>query len=198
MKRLHYINLIGVLALALLCVAQWKINRSLNLEIVRLDKLVQEQTLELQDQQRAAKGLATDLDTFRSQITRLNEEAQERAKTLNAAQALARQLERDRDQLRQSVTNWAKTHAELGERHKTETAQLREAVATWESAVKTRDARLKEANERIQSLGGQLNDGVARYNQLATNYNDVVERLNTLTSNYNAVVKQLNEARGAK
>lgn len=198
MNRLHYINLVGVLAVAALCIVQWRINRSLNLEVGRLDRVRQEQENKLADQERMGKGLSQDLEGFKVQILKLGEDVREKSSKLSAAERQIQQLERDRDQLKQSVTNWAKAFEERDQRYKNETLALQQSVTNWSRAVTLRDDRLKEANQRIQSLGDQLNANAAKYNQLATNYNDAVQRLNSLTSNYNVVVKQLNEARGAK
>jgi chromosome segregation ATPase len=198
MKRLHYVNLIGVLAVAALCIVQWRMNRQLNLEVRQLDRIRQEQEWKLLEQEHATKGISSDLEVFRSQFERADAETKEAARKLAAVERLVAQLERERDQLKQSVTNWAAAVAERDERYARETAQLRQSVTNWAGAVAQRDERLKEANTRLRELGNELNARTAKFNELATNYNATVQRLNELTSNYNAVVKQLNEARGAK
>ncbi len=198
MKRLHYLNLAGVLAVALLCVVQWRINRRLNLEVNRLDRANQEQADKLLRQEQSAKGVSSDLESFRSQFMRADAEAKENAGKLATVERLTRQLERERDQLKASVTNWAQTVAERDKLFSEESSRLRQSVTNWAGAVAQRDERIKEANTRIRSLGEELNTNVRKYNELATNYNATVLRLSELTSNYNAVVKQLNEARGAK
>ena len=69
-RFLHWFNLAGVLALALLCVVQWRLNRQLNLELNAAEKARQQQAARLGEQEQRLKGGATDLDGFREQLTR--------------------------------------------------------------------------------------------------------------------------------
>ena len=46
-RFLHWFNLAGVLALALLCVVQWRLNRQLNLELNAAEKARQQQAARL-------------------------------------------------------------------------------------------------------------------------------------------------------
>jgi biopolymer transport protein ExbD len=172
MKRWQWFNRLGVLALAALCVVQWRRDRALNLEVNQLMKTRFEQDARLKDQEKKLTGLTADLDDFRSRFTEANSEAKEHRQKLTATDRQVRQLESDREQLRASVTNWA-------------------------GAVAQRDERIKEANDRIRDLGVQLNDSVQKFNALATNYNTSVTKYNELATNYNKVVGQLNEARAA-
>ena len=52
-RFLHWFNLAGVLALALLCVVQWRLNRQLNLELNAAEKARQQQAARLGEQELA-------------------------------------------------------------------------------------------------------------------------------------------------
>lgn len=182
MKRLHYFNLLGVLLLAALCVAQWQINRRLNLEATRLDRLRQEHEGKLAEQERAAKGMNADLETFRSQFARANDEARESARKLAAGERLTAQLQRERDQLKASVTNWA-----------TASAQLKQSVTNWAAAVTERDARLTEANTRLQQLGEELNASIRKFNELVATHNASITQFNELAARHEKLVKDWND-----
>jgi len=154
-RSLQYINSIGVLALAVLCVFQWQANRRFNMEANRLEKIRIEQAAQIQDQSQKLKGYTDDLESFRGQLTRANVNAGETEKKQIAAERQLQQLKLESEQLKASVTNWAE-------------------------AVAARDERLKEANQRIVDLSAQLNTNILSYNKLATNYNAVVSQLNAL------------------
>jgi uncharacterized coiled-coil DUF342 family protein len=171
-RALTWINLFGVAALAALCVLQWRTNRSLNLEINALQKSGQAQASALAEQDKNLKGLAADLDGFREQVVRAHREARVTAEKLHASERLVAELTAERD-------------------------QLKDSVVTWSAAVKVRDDRISEANERIRDVGRRLEDAVRKFNDLAVRYNDTVRQLNELTTRYNAAVKELNTARGA-
>jgi peptidoglycan hydrolase CwlO-like protein len=170
MNRLGYINLFGVLALAVLCAMQWQSNRALNLERNRFEKTTQTQAAELKAQAKTVQGLSGDLESFKAQFTRADKESKDGARELASLQRKLAQLEREKTQLMESVTNWA-------------------------GAVTVRDERLKDANQRINDLAEQLNDSIRKFNSLATNYNQSVQKMNELTKKYNEVVEMLNEER---
>jgi chromosome segregation ATPase len=173
MKRLLWINFLGVLALSILCVVQWQRDRRLNLQVNRLEKTRIEQEEKLSEQQKAAAGLASDLSHFKEQFKEAHTEATQSRAALRKSEEENAQLLRERDQLKASVTNWA-------------------------AAVTARDESLREANERLRETAARLNESVLKFNELATNYNASVKRFNDLATNYNSVVTQLNELRGGK
>lgn len=172
-RSLTWINLAGVVALAVLCTFQWRANRALNLDVNALQKTGQAQSARLAEQDKALAGLASDLDSFRGQITRAHAELRETADKLQATESAVAQLRAERD-------------------------QLQESVAHWSAAVQARDARIAEANQRIREVGGRLKEAVEKFNDLAARYNERTQQLNELTTRYNETVEQLNQARGAK
>ena len=155
MKRLQYVNLVGVLALAALCVVQWQRDRNLNLEVNRLEQMRLDQGSKLAEQERAMRGLNSDLAEFKEQFTKAQTELNDARQKIRAAERDGRQLTTERDQLKTSVTNWA-------------------------AAVATRDDRLKEAGTQIRRLGYELNSSIRKFNELATSHNAVVKNLNEL------------------
>ena len=60
-RRLQFINLFGVLALAVLCVFQWQRDRRLNLELTANEKTRQSQERQLAENTRIISGLTDDL-----------------------------------------------------------------------------------------------------------------------------------------
>jgi chromosome segregation ATPase len=156
-RWLQYLNLFGVLALAALCVFQWRMNRQLNLDVNRLEKTRIEQTTQIDEQSKKLKGTTEDLETFREQVTRANLDLKEQTEKSAASDVKIDSLRLERD-------------------------ALKESLAKWTNAVAERDKHLKESNAQIQKLADDLNSAVKKYNQLATNYNAVVKDLNELRS----------------
>jgi chromosome segregation ATPase len=156
-RRLQYLNLFGVLALAALCVFQWRTDSRLNQEINRLEKVRIEKAQKLSEQERALEGVNRDFTLFKEQFTR--------------AQA---DLNDERRKLRETEGENLRLSAEC--------VQLREGITNWANAVAERDVRLAEANQRINDLAERLNESIRKYNGLASNYNNVVEDLNAVQS----------------
>jgi chromosome segregation ATPase len=154
-RRLQWLNLAGVLVLAVVCALQWRRDRAVNLELNGVEEVRLEQQTRLAEQEHQIAGLSDDLATFKTQLTRTQDEAAELHNRLTKAERENLQLTSDCEQLRQSVTNWA-------------------------AAVALRDERLATANERIRELAGELNVSIQKFNALASNYNAVVDDLNAL------------------
>jgi len=152
-RALAYLNLLGVLLLAVLCILQWRSNRSLNLDVNRLEQTNQSQATRLDEQARDLRGLTADLDRFRGQLGATTLSQKDVEGKLRASESLVARLSGERDQLKASI-------------------------AEWTAAVAARDERLAEANVRIRDLSAQLNDTVARYNALVATHNDLVKQLN--------------------
>jgi len=173
MKKLQWLNLFGVLALAALCIFQWQRDRALNLEINRLEKARQQQEQKISEQDKAARALSDDLAHFKQQFQGAHTNLAQLRVTTRELERQKAQLEIERDQLKSSVTNWSR-------------------------AVTERDARLREANEQWRDLTARLNETVQKFNDLATNHNATARRFNELGSNYNRVVNELNQLRAGK
>ena len=152
-RALTYVNLAGVILLAALAVAQWRVNRRTNLQAIQLEKVGQEQSARIAEQDKTVQGQAADLETFRGQLTKTHATLKETESKLATTEQEVRQLAGERDQLKISVTNWA-------------------------AAVTARDEQLKLANTELKKLGDDRNEVVGKFNDLAAKYNSVVKDLN--------------------
>jgi len=152
-RLLQYFNLCGVVALAILCIVQWRSNRQVNLEAFGLTKIRLEQQEKISAQEKSLKGCTQDLDSFREQLTRASSTLKEIENKLATAERDNRQLSAERDQLKTNVANWT-------------------------AAAAARDEQLKIANTELQKLGQERNDAVTKFNELAGKYNKVVSDLN--------------------
>lgn len=161
------LNLVGVLGLGVLCVAQWRMDRRLNAEIDRIEKIRLQQAGQLAERDQTIAGQVADLGTLREHITRIAGELKETEGRLRTA-------ERDLDK----VTS--------------EREQLRDAVKKWSAAVDARDEQIRAGNVRIQELAVRLDDTVQKFNELATNYNASVALLNERTAAYNDLATRFN------
>ncbi len=152
-RFLQYANLIGVTALAILCVIQWSANRRVNLEANALEKTRLDLTAKVTEHEKTIKGQAADLDTFREQLTLATTSLKETETKLTRAGREIVQLEGEREQLKIRVTNWA-------------------------AAVTARDERIKEANDRLKQLGEDLNASIRKFNELAETHGKLVKDWN--------------------
>lgn len=152
-RSLQYANLIGVAALAVLCVFQWSLNRRVNLEASALEKTRLDLTAKVAEHEKTIKGQAADLDTFREQLTLATTSLKETETRLTKAGREIVQLESEREQLKISLTNWA-------------------------AAVSARDERIKETNDRLKQLGDDLNASIRKFNELAETHGGLVKAWN--------------------
>jgi len=162
------LNLIGVLALGVLCVSQWRMNRQLHGELERLELLRRAGVEQLAERDRTIGGQQTDLDALREHLTRVTGE-------LGTSEERARQLTRQVAQLED------------------ERAQLQEGGRRWAEAVEARDGQIRSAQEQLREVVGQANETVTKYNELAGQYTALVETLNTRTREYHELVTKYNE-----
>jgi chromosome segregation ATPase len=167
-RLLQFINLAGVLALAVLCVAQWQSNRQFNMEISRLEAIRLDQARKLDARDTTISGQARDLESLREHLTRLTGELKDAEGKRALAEREAARLSMERDQLKESVTNWV-------------------------AAVKARDERIRENQNQLQEIAGRLSETVLEYNELATNFNASVQMLDARTAAYNELVAKYNE-----
>jgi len=163
-RGLQYANLAGVLALAILCVVQWRRDRDLNLEVNRLEKTRIAGESKIQEQEKTLLGLTSDLALFKEQLTTARSDLRQARDRLRTVESENFQLTGERDQLREAITNWM-------------------------SAVAIRDERINEANGRIRDLADQLNASIRKFNELTTNFNNVVTELNKQRADSGAAAK---------
>lgn len=152
-RALGWINLVGVLSLSGLCVAQWQTNRGLNHEVAALGKLRLAHEEALAAQERDLKGAQADLERFREQVTLSAKRARESQETAKELESQVPRLTAERDRLQQAMNQWT-------------------------AAVKLRDTRLFEAEEQIQRLATERNSVVERFNDLAARHEKLVAEVN--------------------
>lgn len=152
-RFLIVINAGGVFALSALCVAQWRTNARLNLEVIAREKAQQEQAWKLAEAAKTINGYTADLENFRQQIIRTHARLKDKEDLLANAEQQVRQLTAERE-------------------------ALKAGLEKWQAAVASRDQRLDEANARVQQLAADRNDAVVKYNELAERYNTAVTNLN--------------------
>lgn len=167
-RALQYINLAGVLVLAAVCAGQWQINRKVNLEANRLEKIRIEQEQRLDERDKTIKGNMADLDAFRDQIQTLSKS------------------------LKESETKSAQLEGKLAQAD-ADREQLKENLAKWTEAVRLRDEELVKAREQIQTLANDRNSAVEKFNELAEKYNGVVQDLNKRTEELNGLIERYNK-----
>lgn len=166
-RFLQWLNLVGVLVLAVLCVVQWRVNRRLNLELNAAETTRQQQAARMDDQEKRLRGGASDLDGFREQLARAATARAEAEARLTLVERAARQLTNERDQLKTSVTNWA-------------------------AAVTARDEQLKKAAAELGQFAAERNAAVAKFNELAAKQNASVKEFERRLQEHNAQVLELN------
>ena len=166
-RFLHWFNLAGVLALAALCVLQWRMNRQLNLDLRAAEQARHQQTTRLEDQAKRLTGTTSDLDGFRDQLTRATTTLKQSETKLALAEQQLKQLTNERDQLKTSVTNWA-------------------------AAVSARDAQLKQAGADQAKLAADRNATVLKFNEVAQRQNALVKDMESQLKERNALAEELN------
>lgn len=167
MRALHYFNCVGVIALAFLCVFQWRINRDLNLRTNQLEKDRIAQSARIEEQKGQIKGQAADLDSFREHLQRATAELKSAESNLLVSRRESAQLSTEREQLKQSVSEWSK-------------------------ATRDRDEQLARVSEQLQKLATERNEVIVKYNGMAEKHNDVVQELNKRTEEFNSLVARYN------
>ena len=167
-RTLNYINLLGVLALGVLCVAQWRLDHQLNQEIGRLENVRVDQATKLDDRDKTIKAQAGDLSLLREHLTRVTADLKTTEGRLRKAEFEIEHLTTIRE-------------------------QLKDSLAKWTAAVNERDQRIKDSNEQIKQLAKDCNEAVTRFNELAGKYNKTVEDLNERTRAYNEMVERYNK-----
>lgn len=167
MRGLHYVNLIGVLLLAVLCGVQWKANRELNLRTNEIEKIRIEQIQRIEEQAKQIKGQAADLDSFREHLRIATTQLKSAESNLLVARQDLALLTTERDQLKESIVGWTK-------------------------AVAERDEKLSQISKQVEKLAADRNDAVVKFNELAKKHNDVVDALNARTGEFNSLVERYN------
>ncbi len=167
MKRLHWINALGVLLLAVLCLLQWSENRSLKLQLEagQAEKLRRGEILVRLETEK--KALTEDLDSFRSQLGASSRSGTETKQKL-------RQIEDEKSRLADTLQD------------------LRQQVKTWQTASSERDARIAAMNKNVTELSADRDKTTAQYRELLLRLEECQKLLQERTQLYNQMVEKLN------
>jgi DNA gyrase/topoisomerase IV subunit A len=157
-KALEKLNLLGVLALAALCVVQWRVNREANTAVVRMEKAQQEQSAKIAEQEKEIAGNRADLESFRSQLIATKSSETELSRKVVEAERANRQLTVEVEGLKESLTNWV-------------------------VAVRERDVQLQRAATEIKGVVEARDEAIEKYNALAKTHNQLVADVNRAATN---------------
>jgi septal ring factor EnvC (AmiA/AmiB activator) len=131
-RFIEYLNLFGIVALALLCAAQWQTNSRLNHNAERLERARIEQAAKITEQDTSLKQTTTDLDDSRQRLS-IAESALKDAKAILAAITI------ERDQLKANLQKWAT------------------AVAVRDDAIRKLSAERNDAIQKFNDLANKYN-----------------------------------------
>jgi chromosome segregation ATPase len=175
-RFLQLLNLLGILALGLLCILQWQSSRRLNLQINDLEQTRLNQNDQLAQQTQSIRGLTADLEDFRARLSKADGALKDTQSQLTSARAAIANLSSQRDQLQANIT------------------ALKDSLEKWTAAVAQRDEALKQAGDQLQKLANDRNDAISKFNDLAARYNNAVNELNTANADLQKLLADRNDA----
>jgi chromosome segregation ATPase len=159
-RVMQIVNCLGVLALAVLCGTQWRVNGDLNRQVSALERTRIDLTAQVAQRDQRIREDAADLDDFRNRLTMAEGQLLDLQRKVNVLSAQCDRLTADRKLL-------------LAQRD-----QLLAALETWKAAVAARDAALKSAGDELKKVVAERDQAVGQFNDLADKYNAVVKQLN--------------------
>ena len=169
MKFLTCMNLVGVVALVVLCAIQWQVNREYNLRVIALDGTRQQQAAAIADRDTTIAGYKSDLEEFRKRLEKSESALKDLEKKIDGLTEA-----RDKANAERDAAASARDEA-LADRD-----ALKKSLDSWIAAVKQRDEALKKAGQDAEQWLKGRNDAVTRFNDLATKYNALVKDWNDL------------------
>jgi hypothetical protein len=143
MRRLVYLNGVGVIALALLCVLQWRRNLNLHLELVRLDQIRIEQASRLVQQEQGLTSLGSDL----SQATGLRNQ-------LLVAERETHRLRGELERFTNGLAGWTN------------------AVVLRDARLQEANAKVMDLTERLNGSIAQFNQLASNHNVVVKRLNE--------------------------
>jgi chromosome segregation ATPase len=141
----QWLNLVGVVIVAVLCCVQWSLNQRENDAIAKLDQTRRDQAATISGQSQQLKDDAAELTDVRERL-----DISESARHANEARLASLQAQRDR--------------------LAAESEQLKKSLSGWIAASAARDAVIEHANGTIKSLSTRYVDAVSKYNELVAKY----------------------------
>jgi chromosome segregation ATPase len=152
-RFLHLLNFLGVVALAVLCVVQWRSGSRDDRRLQDLEQTRVEQDARLAQQARQLAGATADMEEFRKRLVESQAALKEARAAGDAGAAQLRQATVERDQFKAAVEQWA-------------------------AAVAARDQALQQAGEQTRQLAKARDEAVRRFNELVARYNVLVDQVN--------------------
>ena len=146
-RVVQYFNLLGVVLLAGLSVAQWLTNSRLNLQINRLEQKSIDQQAKIDDQQKTLLQNAADLDDFRGRL-KISETS------LDHALANLTTMTGERNQLKSAVTQYTAALAQRDQVLKHSNEQMQTLAADRNAAV----TKFNDLANKYNAVVKQLND----------------------------------------
>ena len=140
-RVIQSLNLVGVAALAALCVVQWRANSRATESASRLEQVRQVQAAKLDEQTKTLQSDEAQLDDLHQHLSRTESALKAEQAELSAANAARNALVEERE-------------------------QLHRALNQWQAALRERDAAIGRAGEQIQKLALERDDAVRRSNEL--------------------------------
>jgi chromosome segregation ATPase len=143
-RVMQWINFLGVLAVALLCVVQWSVNRRLNLETADLERKQIALNAKVDEQSKTIRDQAADLEEFRTRV-QLSEQA------LADAETKLRALHAERDRLESSRSLYASAVTQRDTVIKKAAAEIQQAWNDRNDAVKKFNDLAMKYNAMVQA-----------------------------------------------
>ena len=159
-RFLQVLNLLGILALAGLCVVQWRTNSRLASDVLNLELTRRRLTAHVAEQDRRIADDTADLDDFRRRVALAESELKD----------LQRKLTTVTDQRDQLAIQCKQLLAQRD--------QLKSAIDAYAAAVTARDKVIAHEADELKKLAADRDQVVKQFNDLADKYNAVVKQLN--------------------
>ncbi|MGD1278063.1 MAG: hypothetical protein ABR964_12695 [Tepidisphaeraceae bacterium] len=141
------LNFLGVLAVAVLCAAQWQTNSRLSLRAGDLEKIRQQQTAKLSEQEKSLKDDAADLDDLRRRLELSESDLADTHKKLELSNAQC-------DQLKNTLTQWQRAVADRDAALKQAGQQIQKIAAERNDAVQKFNDLADKYNTLVKDAHG--------------------------------------------
>jgi uncharacterized coiled-coil DUF342 family protein len=152
-RLITYLNFLGVLVLAILCIIQWQANSQIDAQLGHVNQIRLDQAAKLTEQDATLNQNSSDLADLRQRLSLSESDLKEAGDKITAANQQRDEMAAQRD-------------------------QLKAALDKWVAACAARDQDLKQAAEQIQKLTADRDQAIQKFNDLADKYNGVVKQLN--------------------
>jgi chromosome segregation ATPase len=175
-RTLQILNLLGILALVVLCIFQWQANRRLNLQYIDLEKTRNKLTAQTTQLQSNLDGATADLNDFRARIAAGQSAAKKSDDKLAAAATQIQTLTAQQHQLQSAADSFKST------------------IDKWTATVAARDQTFRQAQSQVQTLAEDRNASIQKFNDLALKYNAAIEEIKKANEAIKKLAQDRNDA----